>query len=86
MAERVTYHVLPAEGGSWVIKLMNTGQIVSGHRSKMEAILQGRDLAQSHEYSLLAVHDRDCRLERQYTYGWDRDLFPERRSAKEPGS
>ncbi|NLH41794.1 MAG: DUF2188 domain-containing protein [Planctomycetes bacterium] len=86
MAERVTYHVLPGERGGWAIRLMNTGQVVSSHRSKIEAILHGRELAQGHEYSLLAVHDRDGRLERQYTYGWDRDLFPERRSAKEPGS
>jgi len=82
MAERVTYHVLPGEGGGWLIRLMNTGQVVSSHRSKMEAILRGRELAQSHEYSLLAVHDRDGRLERQYTYGWDSDLFPERRGSK----
>ncbi len=80
MAERVTYHVLPGERGGWAIRLMNTGQVVSSHRSKIEAILHGRELAQGHEYSLLAVHDRDGRLERQYTYGWDRDLFPERRT------
>ncbi|MEN6333997.1 MAG: DUF2188 domain-containing protein [Phycisphaerales bacterium] len=86
MAERVTYHVLPGEEGGWVVKLINTGQVVSSHRSKIEAILHGRELAQSHEYSLLAVHDRDGRLERQYTYGWDSNLFPKRRSAKDSGS
>jgi len=86
MAERVTYHVMPGEGGGWIIRLVNTGQVVSSHRSKTEAILHGRELAQSHEYSLLAVHDREGRLERQYTYGWDASLFPERRSAKRTGS
>lgn len=82
MAERVTYHVLPGEGGGWCIRLINTGQVVCSHRSKTDAILRGRELAQSHEYSLLVVHDREGRLERQYTYGWDSDLFPERRRSR----
>ncbi|MEN6575921.1 MAG: DUF2188 domain-containing protein [Phycisphaerales bacterium] len=82
MAERVTYHVMPGEGGGWSVRQVNSGQIVSSHRSKIDAILRGRELAQSHEYSLLAVHDREGRLERQYTYGWDSSLFPERRGSK----
>lgn len=82
MAERVTYHVLPGAGGGWTVRLVNTGRIISNHRSKIDAILRGRELAQSHEYSLLAVHDREGRLERQYTYGWDSDLFPERRGSR----
>jgi len=86
MAERVTYHVMPGEGGGWSIRLVNTGQVISSYRSKIEAILRGRELAQSHEYSLLAVHDCEGRLERQYTYGWDSGLFPERRSAKGAGA
>lgn len=86
MAERVTYHVLPGEGGGWNVRLVNTGQIVSSHRSRIEAILRGRELAQSHEYSLLVIHDREGRLERQYTYGWDADLFPKRRGSKETDS
>jgi len=86
MAERVTYHVMPGNGGGWSVRLVNTGQVVSSHRSKTDAILRGRELAQSHEYSLLAVHDREGRLERQYTYGWDSSLFPERRPAKRVGA
>ena len=86
MAERVTYHVMPGEDGMWAVRLVNTGQIVSSHQSKTEAIIRGRELAQSHEYSLLAVHDREGRLERQYTYGWDSSLFPPRRVAKPVGS
>jgi len=82
MAERVTYHVIRGEDGGWSVRLVNTGQVVSNHRSKIDAILRGRELAQSHEYSLLAVHDREGRLERQYTYGWDSSLFPQRRGSK----
>lgn len=82
MAERVTYHVLPGEGGGWSVRQENTGLVVSSHRSKIEAILRGRELAQSHEYSLLVVHGRDGRQEKQYTYGWDSTLFPERRAAR----
>jgi len=82
MAARVTYHVVPGEGGGWSIRLVNTGQVISNHGSKIDAILRGRELAQSHEYSLLAVHDREGHLERQYTYGWDSSLFPERRNSK----
>jgi len=86
MAERVTYHVMPGEGGGWTVRQENTDQVVSRHRSKIEAILRGRELAQSHDYSLLVVHDRDGRQEKQYTYGWDSDLFPERRRGKRGGS
>ena len=69
MAELVTYHVLPGEHGGWDVQQENSGQVVSSHRSRTEAILQGRDLAKGHEYSLLVVHDREGRAERQYTYG-----------------
>lgn len=82
MAERVTYHVLLGAGGAWTVRQENTGEVVSSHRSKTDAILRGRDLAQSHEYSLLVVHDRDGRQEKQYTYGWDSSLFPERRGTR----
>jgi hypothetical protein len=68
MAERVTYHVVPGAHG-WNVEQENTGQVVSSHRTRIEAILRGRDLAQGHEYSLLVVHDRDGVVERQYNYG-----------------
>jgi hypothetical protein len=82
MAERVTYHVMPGGDGYWNVRQENAGQVVSRHRSKTEAILRGRDLAQGQEYSLLVVFDRENRQEKQYTYGWDFRLFPERRAAK----
>jgi len=69
MAERVTYHVVPGEHGKWNVEQENTGQVVSSHRTRIEAILQGRDLAQGHEYSLLVVHDREGHVEKQYNYG-----------------
>jgi hypothetical protein len=68
MAERVTYHVVPGEHG-WNVEQENTGKVVSSHRTRIEAILRGRDLAQGHEYSLLVVHDHDGQMERQYNYG-----------------
>ena len=68
MAERVTYHIMPGEQG-WNVEQENTGQVVSRHRTRIEAILRGRDLAQSHEYSLLVVHDRSGLVEKQYNYG-----------------
>ena len=69
MAERVTYHVVAGAGAGWNVTQENSGQVVSSHRTKIEAILHGRDLAKTHEYSLLVVHDRQGGLERQYTYG-----------------
>ncbi len=69
MAERVTYHVVPGERGQWNVQLENTGQVVSRHRTRIEAILRGRDFAQGHEYSLLVVHDREGHVEKQYNYG-----------------
>ena len=68
MAERVTYHVVPGEH-EWNVEQENSGQVVSRHRTRIEAILHGRDLAQSHEYSLLVVHDRHGQVEKQYNYG-----------------
>jgi hypothetical protein len=69
VAERVTYHVLPGEHGGWNVQQENSGKVVSNHRSRTDAILAGRDLAKTHEYSLLVVHDRDGKEEKQYNYG-----------------
>ena len=69
MAECVTYHVMPGEHGGWNVPQENSGKIVSSHQSKTEAILAWRDLARTHEYSLLVVHDREGKAEKQYTYG-----------------
>ncbi|OHB62624.1 MAG: hypothetical protein A2Y77_02015 [Planctomycetes bacterium RBG_13_62_9] len=69
MAERATYHVVTGEGAGWNVTQENSGQVVGSHRTKTEAILQGRDLARTHEYCLLVVHDRQGGLEKQYTYG-----------------
>ena len=69
MAERVTYHVVPGEHGGWNVQQENTGKVLGSHRSRTKAILQGRDLAQTHEYSLLVVHDLSGQVEKQYSYG-----------------
>jgi hypothetical protein len=69
MAECVTYHVMPGERGGWNVEQENSGQVVSSHRTRIEAILRGRDWARGHEYSLLVVHDRDGQVEKQYNYG-----------------
>ena len=69
MAEQVIYHVVRGEPDGWNIVQEGSGQVVSRHRSRIEAILQGQNLARSHEYSLLVVHDRDGHIDRQYTYG-----------------
>ena len=69
MAERVTYRVVPGEHGGWNVEQVNSGKVISSHRSKTEAILHGRDMAKTHEYSLLVIHDREGRAEKQYTYG-----------------
>jgi hypothetical protein len=69
MGEQVIYHVVRSEHGGWSVVQKDSGQVVSSHRSRIEAILRGQSLAQSHEYSLLVVHDRDGHIDRQYTYG-----------------
>jgi hypothetical protein len=69
MVERVTYHVVPGEHGGWNVEQENTGRVCGSHRFRTEAILQGRDLARTHEYSLLVVHDREGQVEKQYNYG-----------------
>jgi hypothetical protein len=69
VAERVTYHILPGEQGAWIVQREDSGSVMSTHHSRTEAILAGRDLAQTHPYSLLVVHDLHGEEERQYTYG-----------------
>jgi hypothetical protein len=66
---RVTYHVAFAEQGGWNVVQENSGQVMSTHRSRTQAILHGRDLATTHAYSLLVIHDREGRTEKQYNYG-----------------
>ena len=83
MAERVTYHIVPGEHGGNV-EQENTGKVVSSHRTRIEAILRGRDLAQGHEYSLLVVHDRDGQVERQYNYGRFPRKNPQDKSEEQP--
>ena len=69
MAERVTYHVVPGEHGGWNVQQENAGQVFGNYRSRTDAILQARDLARTHEYSLLVVHDRSGMIEKEYDYG-----------------
>jgi hypothetical protein len=86
MAECVTYHVVPGQHGGWNVEQGYPGQVVSSHRTRIEAILQGRDLARGHEYCLLMVHDREGRPERQYTYGRHPRNSSKSDSAGEPGA
>jgi hypothetical protein len=69
VAERVTYHILPGEQAGWNVQREDSGTVMSTHRSRTEAICAGRDLAQTHPYSLLVVHDLQGKQEKQYTYG-----------------
>jgi len=68
MVERVTYHVVPGKHGGWDVQQENTVRSLAiihsgpGHSA-------GPDLAQSHEYSLLVVHDKNGQVEKQYNYG-----------------
>ncbi len=81
MTECVTYHVVPGEHDGWNVRQENTGKIFGSHRFRTQAILQGRDLAQTHEYSLLVVHDRAGQVEKQYNYG----KLPRSSPKREPG-
>ncbi len=49
MAEQVIYHVVRGEPDGWNIVQEDSDQVVSRHRSRIEAILQGQNLARSHE-------------------------------------
>ncbi len=69
MTECVTYHIVPSEHGGWNVQQENTGKVFGSHRFRTQAILQGRDLAQTQEYSLLIVHDSAGLIEKQYNYG-----------------
>ncbi len=69
MMGRVTYHVTFADAKGWNVVQENSGRVVGTHQSRTDAILQARDRATSHPYSLLVVHDREGRIERQYNYG-----------------
>ncbi len=81
MTELVTYHVVPGEHGGWNVQQEDTGKIFGTHQFRTPAILHARDLAQSHEYSLLVVHDSDGQVEKQYNYG----KFPRSNPKDKPG-
>ena len=81
MAERVTYHVVPGEHGGWSVQQENSGQVFGTHHSRTDAIVQARDLARTHECSLLVIHDRSGHVEKQYNYG----KFPASSPKSEPG-
>ncbi|MDI9432032.1 MAG: DUF2188 domain-containing protein [Planctomycetota bacterium] len=66
---RVTYHVVFVEHEGWNVVQEDSGRVVGTHRSRTNAILQGRDMARTHPYSLLVIHDREGRIEKQYNYG-----------------
>jgi hypothetical protein len=67
--ERVIYRVVPAQPSGWDVMQENSGQVFGNHHSRTEAILEAVDLARSHPYSLLVVHGRDGKAEKQYNYG-----------------
>ncbi|MBN1362956.1 MAG: DUF2188 domain-containing protein [Sedimentisphaerales bacterium] len=67
--ERVVYHVVPAQPGGWNVKQDNSGKALGTHKSRTQAILQARDLALAQTYSLLVVHDREGKVEKEYNYG-----------------
>lgn len=67
--EQVTYRVVPGEPSGWNVMQENSGQVFGNYRSRTEAILQAVDLAKGHPYSLLVVHGRDGKPEREYNYG-----------------
>ncbi len=67
--ERVTYRVVPGEPSGWDVMQENSGQVFGNHHSRTAAILQAVDLARGHAYSLLVVHGRDGKPEKQYNYG-----------------
>lgn len=67
--QRVVYHVVPGQGGGWSVRQVDSGQEFGNHPSRTQAILQARDLALAQTYSLLVVHDREGKVEKQYNYG-----------------
>jgi hypothetical protein len=66
---RVVYHVVPGQRGGWSVKQVDSSQEFGNHSSRTQAILQARDLALAQTYSLLVVHDREGKVEKQYNYG-----------------
>jgi hypothetical protein len=67
--ERVIYRVVPGEASGWNVMQENSGQVFGNHQSRTAAILEAVDLAKGHPYSLLVVHGRDGKPEKQYNYG-----------------
>ncbi len=67
--ERMVYHVMPAQPGGWNVKQDNSAKVLGTHRSRTEALVQARELALAATYSLLVVHDREGKVEKEYNYG-----------------
>lgn len=72
---RAIYHVVPAGEQGWQVKASRNPVALSTHRTKAEAIVAGRALAQSHELGQLIIHRANGTFEKEYTYGKDpRDI------------
>jgi len=67
MARKV-YHAVPS-GSMWQVK--HSGDVLSTHLYKTDAINSGREVAKRNQPSQLVIHLANGEIETEYTYGDD---------------
>jgi iron-sulfur cluster repair protein YtfE (RIC family) len=67
--KRLVYHVKPTGSGRWAVALQGAARPSATFDRKTEAVARGRELARRRERGRLVVHDRDGRIQDQFTYG-----------------
>lgn len=63
---RTVIRVVPKAGGGW--KTTRSGQTISSHRKKTNAVQVGRGLAKKKQPSQLVIHKKDGKIQTEHTY------------------
>lgn len=70
VAKRTTYHVTPSDD-QWQVVKQDAQRASSLHRTKKEAVAEGRRIAAENKPSQLVIHGQDGKIQEESTYGSD---------------
>ena len=67
--QRSTYCVLAQPEEGWIVVTEGTGQILSVHRTKDQAVTSAKEVAKSQEPSQVLIYRKDGTVQTERTYG-----------------
>ncbi len=73
---RIKYHVTPRNGGRWAVIKEGSERVSGIFENKTEAIKYARELAKKAKLGQIFIHDRNGRIQKEYTYGQDPRKYP----------